>query len=805
MLFGAVSIGHAQVEIKSVADLQTAKDSVAKIATYQSDLQNAKNSYNTLLAMVSSTSPTDTKETTAYFPKGQLEKDAMRNYYNNVMAYATKLQEYDKNVKLRIKSVTSSAGLFGETTTLYIYSPNQDVSNIQGVRELSVEEKWTKESTVISDGNEITSIVYYILKRDGTFEENTYTVSSGSVYDLAVLGQINNCGGSVIIDNQPYTIETTQKNDAYLRAKKAVADNLTLQSYYNAAINGGQWDVYNVAWNEDETDVDMTITKSTETFALGCVKYKNLKLIENINITDENFTMYDIEKGYKFDGNNKTITLAGQTLFETNNGTISNLTFTGGNLTETNSGTITGVTATNGANVAYSNTGKINNATLSGGGYVVNTNRGDITNAQVTDGTIANVNNGTITKSFGTSGTKTTVYGTQGNTATVDATNLSTYYNIYNDKTLRDEFGVDVTTGNVSTGSSYKLYEVKMYHSGNKTGETRIANIDATGKPVIKRTWTKQNAGEFYYISDSDAGNLFDGITGDNVAKNVVYTHDGNNWECKVAVVSNGSNSIYIPRAFTAANVEYNRTFNVAAKNAATVCLPFDVSEETLDNALGKDGHLLQFNKIDGQTYWFKYVTDGMKANQPYILLFGKDVNTTVFNGLQDVVFSATGESQDLKALAQSTEASGASLYGTFEKRTASELEDGAKYSIYGFQNGKFVRMTDNVNFNATRAYVRAPWTDPTASSGAKSYALGILDENDNVVTGISTVEDAADKFSVNGGNGMININADKAQLVKVYTVGGALVKSADVKAGATSLPVPAGMYIVNGNKVVVK
>lgn len=764
MLFGAVSIGHAQVEIKSVADLQTAKNELGKIDEYYTALADAKEDYRALLSGAMNIKPTEVSKETMYFKKGESEKKALNTYYSDVTNGNT-----TSTAKLRISRITTGAGIFAGTN-LYIYAPGQ---NAEAEAELTVNEAWTETSTFISNGKSIKNIVCYVAKKPNDsgeieYEEVISPLNPKLTLDIDLLPELVNAASKIQVESEPYVITTTTRNENYLTAKQQIADNETLQNYYNAALKGGKWMIKSVKWNEEGTDVVTTEKESDDSF-VGCLNYKNLKLASEIEISDATFTMGNMGSDYIFDGNGKTITLGGCTLFGTNNGEIKNVIATGGN--------------------------------------VVDFNNNNILNTTVTNGTIARTKGSSshITNSIEEKDGTSTVYGSNAVSAIVKATDASTYYNIYNNKTLRDEFGVDVTTGKVSTGSSYKLYEVKMYHSGNKTGETRIANIDNTGKPVIKRTWTKQNAGEFYYISDSDAGNLFDGITGDNVAKNVVYTHDGNNWECKVAVVSNGSNSIYIPRAFTAANIEYNRTFNVAAKNAATICLPFDVSEETLDNALGEDGHLLQFNKIDGQTYWFKYITDGMKANQPYILLFGKDVNTTVFNGLKDVVFSATGESQDLKALAQSSEASGASLYGTFEKRTASELEDGAKYSIYGFQNGKFVRMTDNVNFNATRAYVRAPWTDPTASSGAKSYALGILDENDNVVTGISTVENAADKFSVSGGNGMININADKAQLVKVYTVGGALVKSADVKAGTTSIPVPAGMYIVNGNKVVVK
>lgn len=774
--------GRAQVAISSFAELKAAKDSVGKIASHEQILSDTKATYNSLVSGAMGIKPTETETKTEYFKKGSAEK-------NKISAFTTKLlQGKGDNVTLKIKREIVSGGFLGGTTTLYIYSEKQNVADAVN---LSTTDVIDASGTVIAGGNnEVTTIIYYFENYDGkTYEEHVYNTTSenGPKTDKAVLLMISDCVSKMQIENEPHETTVTTKNEAYLTAKAQIAANETRQSFYTALLDGGIWKAKSVAWNTEGTDVVETTTVKGS--FVGCRNYKNLQLNSEISI-ESGFTMGDMASDYKFDGGGFNIALNGTTLFGTNNGSISNVVATGGNLATTNAANITDVTIT--------------------GGKVVGTNNGNIENANVSNGVIAtnNGSNSHITNSIESSNNVYKVYGSDASFATVKAADASTYYNIYNNKTLRDEFGVAVGTGIVSKGSNNKLYEVKMYHAGNKTGETRLANINGNGKPEIRRTWGTTGVGEFYYISDADAGSVFDGITGDNIEKNVVYTHDGSNWECKVAEVSNGANSIYIPRAFTAATVKYDRNFNVSAQNASTICLPFAVSASVVESALGTNGHLLQFNKIDenGQTYWFKYVTGGIEANQPYVLLFGQDVDSKFFDGLSNVEFAATGEGQDLKALSQSSVAAGASLYGTFEKRTASELEDGAKHSIYGFQNGLFVRMTDKVNFNPTRAYVRNDkWTPLNTPNAAKAYKLGILDENGNEVTGINSVEDAADEFTVNGGNGAISINADKAQNVKVYTVGGALVKSVDVEAGATSLPVSAGMYIVNGNKVVVK
>lgn len=59
---------------------------------------------------------------------------------------------------------------------------------------------------------------------------------------------------------------------------------------------------------------------------------------------------------------------------------------------------------------------------------------------------------------------------------------------------------------------------------------------------------------------------------------------------------------------------------------------------------------------------------------------------------------------------------------------------------------------------------------------------------------------------SVHGGNGEILISSDKAQTMCIYNLSGQMVNKANVKAGESiAVPVPAGLYIVNGKKVIVK
>ena len=84
------------------------------------------------------------------------------------------------------------------------------------------------------------------------------------------------------------------------------------------------------------------------------------------------------------------------------------------------------------------------------------------------------------------------------------------------------------------------------------------------------------------------------------------------------------------------------------------------------------------------------------------------------------------------------------------------------------------------------------------------------LDEVDQFVyvagtpSGISSITTSG--TSVHGGNGEILISSGKAQTMGIYSLSGQMVKQVNVKAGENiAVSVPAGLYIVNGKKIIVK
>ena len=74
-----------------------------------------------------------------------------------------------------------------------------------------------------------------------------------------------------------------------------------------------------------------------------------------------------------------------------------------------------------------------------------------------------------------------------------------------------------------------------------------------------------------------------------------------------------------------------------------------------------------------------------------------------------------------------------------------------------------------------------------------------------NIETGLVDISKAKG-FSVHGGKGEIIVATDKESIVNVYAADGSKVHSVNVAAGdKKSIAIKAGLYIVNGRKVVVK
>jgi len=143
--------------------------------------------------------------------------------------------------------------------------------------------------------------------------------------------------------------------------------------------------------------------------------------------------------------------------------------------------------------------------------------------------------------------------------------------------------------------------------------------------------------------------------------------------------------------------------------------------------------------------------------------------------------------------------------YGTY-----SGYKVPAEKSIFYFQKSKFV-SAGNLNSKWTEVYILPfrTWYDAQGMTSTTKFNLGVIfGENTNTegATVINQVAASASDLAVVPGVGTLTFVAKSAQTVSVYTAGGQHVARLTLGDGAQkTIAVPAGIYVVNGQKMLVK
>ncbi len=75
------------------------------------------------------------------------------------------------------------------------------------------------------------------------------------------------------------------------------------------------------------------------------------------------------------------------------------------------------------------------------------------------------------------------------------------------------------------------------------------------------------------------------------------------------------------------------------------------------------------------------------------------------------------------------------------------------------------------------------------------------------IVIETSGIEDIYNNnvLTINGGDNVINITSSTSREISIFNTMGIVVKSTNIEAGTTTIDIPAGLYIINGQKVIVK
>lgn len=202
-----------------------------------------------------------------------------------------------------------------------------------------------------------------------------------------------------------------------------------------------------------------------------------------------------------------------------------------------------------------------------------------------------------------------------------------------------------------------------------------------------------------------------------------------------------------VTKDFTAVAVSYDRVFKTDDNYVQSFVLPFGFTVPTGTT-------VAELSSVNGDNLVFKPVTT-TEANKPYLVV---TTDADFINKLTNVQVKAT-TGADL-----TTTVDGVSHIGSY---TAQNVE-----GVYGYANGKFVKATTG-SVKPFRTYIKV-----AGSQGAAPMAFGVNIEG--TVTGINNATTAA--------------TAKEA----IYNLQGVRV-SGDLK------HLTKGVYIVNGQKVVVK
>lgn len=202
-----------------------------------------------------------------------------------------------------------------------------------------------------------------------------------------------------------------------------------------------------------------------------------------------------------------------------------------------------------------------------------------------------------------------------------------------------------------------------------------------------------------------------------------------------------------VTKDFTAAAVSYDRVFKTGTDYVQSFVLPFGFTVPTGTT-------VAELSSVNGDNLVFKPVTETV-ANKPYLVV---TTDGEFINKLTNVQVKAT-TGADL-----TTTVDGVSHIGSYTAQNVA--------NVYGYANGKFVKANTG-SVKPFRTYIKV-----TGSQGAAPMAFGVNIEG--TVTGINNATTAA--------------TAKEA----IYNLQGVRV-SGDLK------HLTKGVYIVNGQKVVVK
>ena len=215
-----------------------------------------------------------------------------------------------------------------------------------------------------------------------------------------------------------------------------------------------------------------------------------------------------------------------------------------------------------------------------------------------------------------------------------------------------------------------------------------------------------------------------------------------------------------------------------------------------------------------GNAYFSPLTASKTEANVPYMV----KVETAPTDNT--ISFIATQYGSDVMPTKDSNMGSDYTFIG--ETATGSIAGNNYSFTNYGSYSGKKIDKVNNIFYFSGNMYLNSKnLRDPlqyiyvypfrcyygySGSAGAKIMnAFNVLYGENNSTTSIDEVTEKPD-LAVIAENGTLTFMTTKDQLIQVFNTNGASVSRFSMKAGDIhTIELPAGVYIVNGKKIIIK
>ncbi len=388
-------------------------------------------------------------------------------------------------------------------------------------------------------------------------------------------------------------------------------------------------------------------------------------------------------------------------------------------------------------------------------------------------------------------------------------------------------YGV-LTNTEIISAIKAKLKENNNYGFSESDALRGVLYVDMSGLTTVTaettdgtNNWDAFNAGTadncLYFMPAGFTRNVENTIkktaTGSYEATGDIRVYDQQPFFTPYAFTTGTRKAIYEREG----TVDKDGSAKATVKNMTAV-LPFDVplSNGYLKTASDAVDQSVTFYNITGygkvthtvgnHDYTYAMVATAVSdakaaANQPYYVTSTTPGFTFNILGAQ---FAQTPEATTSTEPLSRTYGSWTAIgtYSGVQPKTAADMWYFAKDY---FWKSSQLQYTDHVNIRPFRAFYRT--TDTAATTDETAAKAGVVFDMDDVTpTGISDVNAADGDLTVSVGDGSIAITAGAAVRYAAYTVGGQLVATGMLAAGEShTLAVPAGVYVVNTHKVVVR